>query len=938
MRFAYLRRFFAACFLFFATTLLLTACGGGAGGSTTTTPAGDTLRIQLSLADGSPGNRIVVGTAANVRLTLYREGNAAKPIANARVTFAFNAELARLGLPSGQTLTDATGTATTTLTGLAQGVDTLVATAEYTDAGGAAQSVNVSLLYEVVPTTTPPSSGSLTLALAGGSQLLSGTQGSVTAQLLDASGRPVSNTIVNFENDSSFATFSPESGTVLTNAEGIASLGLIATAKLGADQLKAVAELPGGGVVPTTVNAVLNYQVVSNGSPGTTPPLLSLAATDSAGQGDNVVAPGDMLTLTAVLLDNGLPVANQKIRFILQSSSPLASLNSGTATTNAQGRAQVQLSALSGGFLAGAFSVSASTVYRGQTLSLDLPLSYLPPVPGIGSIAVAAQPLSYRGSTTVTIQVIDTSRVNRPALAQSVVVKLTSICQGKGLADFDDANPTTDLQGVAVVTYRDLGCGHNDVLSAIPDITSAVGASQTIQLSPVPQSSPGVPAAVQFVDATPTSLQIRGSGGSETAVVRFRVVDANAQPVANQTLNFTLQEQLASIASLNTASAVTDGQGLAGAAVAAGTVGGPVAVVATLAGNTALSAQSSQLLVSTRIPHQNGFSLSVDIGNPEFHDYDGVVVNATLTASDRYGNPVPDGMVVSFKTEGGIGVVRDALNTTSPVGSCVIRNSSCTVTLTSAGNRSLLDQSPAGLHGRMTLIAFARGEDSFADNNGDGRFSDGDTFPPAGSYRYGEPYIDGNESGVRDIDEEFLDFDGDGVYNDGQEGGLFTYHGLSCSHATLCSARNTRYTFDRSVVVWSGSAANIVVRNAGVAVANGGTIILPAPTLVSGTCVEGAPRALTLRVADLNDQSMPAATTVALALDAGNLDFDGYTVPNTNSAALGAPTISFNVIGAFTTIVDASGNATGCQTTPGTIGVTVTTPKGNVSIWNAVVR
>jgi hypothetical protein len=378
--------------------------------------------------------------------------------------------------------------------------------------------------------------------------------------------------------------------------------------------------------------------------------------------------------------------------------------------------------------------------------------------------------------------------------------------------------------------------------------------------------------------------------------------------------------QSPSIATLSTPSGVTDGQGVVSATVVAGTVGGPVTVTATLAANPLLAAQSNQLFVSTRIPHQNGFSVSASVLNPEFFNVDGQQITLTVTASDRYGNPVPDGTPVTFKTEGGIGVIRDA---SGKVGSCTLVNSQCTVTLTSAGNRSVLTQKGSSLNGRQHILAFAVGEDSFVDNDANGVLSSGDSFPPPGSYRYGDPFIDGNENGLREAGEEFVGYL-PGSYNDGRDGGPDQrYHGLACQPASgLCSASNRRYVFDDQVITWSGSNASFAVTINGVTVSPGSTITLPPPALVGGSCT-ATTVPLTVQVTDTNGRIMPAETTLVLSAgNGGTFDVASFTVPNSNGPAA---VWSSNLTPGLAPV--------GCSHAPATVTLTATTPRGVVTTY-----
>ena len=90
----------------------------------------------------------------------------------------------------------------------------------------------------------------------------------------------------------------------------------------------------------------------------------------------------------------------------------------------------------------------------------------------------------------------------------------------------------------------------------------------------------------------------------------------------------------------------------------------------------AIELVSDILSVSTGLPDQNSFSLSLENHAPESLNIDGVQVAATVRLADHFNNAVPDGTAIYFTTEGG--AIRDA--ETGAVGSCLTVGSKCTLT------------------------------------------------------------------------------------------------------------------------------------------------------------------------------------------------------------------------------------------------------------------
>ena len=115
----------------------------------------------------------------------------------------------------------------------------------------------------------------------------------------------------------------------------------------------------------------------------------------------------------------------------------------------------------------------------------------------------------------------------------------------------------------------------------------------------------------------------------------------------------------------------------------------------------------------------------------------------TARLADHFRNPVPDGTVVNFTTEGG-----------SIVASCQTTPGACSSTMTSQAPRLATDN-------RVTVLAYAVGEESFIDLNGNGV---ADLVPNemldinGKSTDMPEAFRDDNENGVRDATETFIDF------------------------------------------------------------------------------------------------------------------------------------------------------------------------------------
>ncbi|MFT6139216.1 MAG: hypothetical protein ACJAXN_000405 [Psychromonas sp.] len=381
-----------------------------------------------------------------------------------------------------------------------------------------------------------------------------------------------------------------------------------------------------------------------------------------------------------------------------------------------------------------------------------------------------------------------------------VEVTFTSYCAADGTANLDET--VTSINGVAQSTYQPIGCVGDDLITASAQINS-LSASTTVTVASSPADS------IQFLSAIPSNIAIKGTGGAdrqETAKVLFQVVDQNGKASALQDVQFELGRGPLGT-TINPKFATTNADGEVYTVVSSGKVPGTVKVKVKLVNSDLLiSSLSSELSVSTGLPDQNSFSVSIENFSPEAFEYDGVKVGVTVQLADHYNNAVPDGTTVFFHTEAG--AINDQANGT--VGSCLTEGNSCSVNWISGGerptgnklnNQGLLygcadskfyDFAPCitayGMGhpygGRVTITAYTTGEESFVDRNSDGEFTPGESFTDDncdGTYTFNEPFFDSDNNDVYTPAESFNDTDENGVYTVEEEyidtdfNGTYTY-------------------------------------------------------------------------------------------------------------------------------------------------------------------
>lgn len=225
-------------------------------------------------------------------------------------------------------------------------------------------------------------------------------------------------------------------------------------------------------------------------------------------------------------------------------------------------------------------------------------------------------------------------------------------------------------------------------------------------------------------------------------------------------------------------------------------------------------------MVSTGVPEQNSFTLSQAIRNVEGGTFNGcpapsgTIITARL--ADHFHNPAPDGTAVSFTAEGGsidASCLTGLTNTTLTDGTVVTQKGTpgeCTVRYC-AGN-------PRPADGRVTILAYALGEESFFDANGNNRYEVGETYTDLGEpFRNDRAVTDANANGIDDgwttgntarvAGEPYIDSNGNGGW---EQNGNGVYNGVLQTVPNISNI-NTVHVRQSLVTVLSNSAAEITL-------------------------------------------------------------------------------------------------------------------------------
>jgi len=430
--------------------------------------------------------------------------------------------------------------------------------------------------------------------------------------------------------------------------------------------------------------------------------------------------------LKIVLKDNaGAAVPYTRVTVTLDSTAAVLVPVSGTQLTDATGVVLMRIapaSVNSSGTVRA--TANATVVASVLTQTYDFQIN----AGTVSLSAVSVSPLSVQKGQSVNVYV--DVRVNgAPATSNSVAVSFNSSC-----GTVTPTSALVDANGRASAVVQTTGTGSCTV-DAFTNGVNTPPTAYTVTAPPI--------TGLQFVSATPNLLYQSGSAGVNTSIVTFKVIDSLAVGVQGVAVNASLTNTDGGI---NFCGSPSFGNSLADGtisfSVCAGTLPATVQVRAELAGTPTVFTNSNLLTVQTGLPTQRFFDISATqfnfyAGGYFTSKFNGNSVSISVFAADRQGNPVPDGTKIIFVSEGG------QINS-SGLSSCLISNGRCSVTLVGQDYRPMGSSAPGGdpRPGRVTVLAYTDGEESFVDANNNNRWDSGELFEDLGSL-----YIDKDESG-----------------------------------------------------------------------------------------------------------------------------------------------------------------------------------------------
>jgi hypothetical protein len=432
------------------------------------------------------------------------------------------------------------------------------------------------------------------------------------------------------------------------------------------------------------------------------------------------VTAGAPATVSALVRDaTGAGVTGKVVSFTTTAGLGTFSVNS--ALTDATGTAVVSLSPASS-TASGADEVIARATVSGVAVSDNKGFQLTATSVSIAGFTSDLASLSAYGQTTLSV-VLSGATASTP-----VNVAVSSACVSKGKATLTPSSATTTT-GAATFTYRDQGCGATDINDSLQ--ASVAGTAAIASLS-IGLTSPSV-SSITFVTASAPTIYLKGSGLNETSLVTFQVRDTAGNGLPNQNVLLvptTLTGGLTLDGGSSSVTKLSDSLGNVLVRINSGTVPTPVRIKASLVSNTSVSTVSSNLAIAVGLPSQLNFSLSQGTRNIEGYNIDGTPNTYNIIASDRLGNPVPDDTAINFVAEGG---QVEAIKFTALTAG---------LARTSA---NFVSAEPRPVDGRVTIVAYALGEESFLDTNGNNVYDAGEDFQELGNLfldRYFDGYYD----------------------------------------------------------------------------------------------------------------------------------------------------------------------------------------------------
>jgi hypothetical protein len=435
----------------------------------------------------------------------------------------------------------------------------------------------------------------------------------------------------------------------------------------------------------------------------------------------------------------GAAVPFARVQVALDASGAVLVPVSGTQLTDQLGTVLMRVSpssVSSSGTVRATATASVDVTALSQSYDLQINAG------SVGLSAVSVSPATVQKGQSVNVSVNVTVNA-ATAPSNSVAVTFSTAC-----GTVSPATALVDSSGKASAVVQTTSSGNCTVDGSVNGLTTSP-ATYTVTSPPI--------TGIQFVSSAPNLLYQSGSVGATTSIVSFKVIDSVAAGVQGVSVNASLTNADGGISFCGSPASGTSGaDGIVTFSVCSGTLPATVQVRAELASNSAVFTNSNLLTIQTGLPTQRFFDISANqlnfyAGGYFTSKFNGNSVTISVFAADRQGNPVPDGTKIIFVSEGG------QINSAG-LSSCLIASGRCSVTLVGQDYRPMGSAASGGdpRPGRVTVLAYTDGEESFIDANNNNRYD----------------HKDDVVNGVKVLSDELFE-DLGALYLDKDESGLF---------------------------------------------------------------------------------------------------------------------------------------------------------------------
>ncbi len=451
----------------------------------------------------------------------------------------------------------------------------------------------------------------------------------VRATVRDADGNPVANQTVNFQISAGVGTFVSATGTTDANGRVVVQ---ITSNVVGNVTITATAT--GSPNVPISGSATVEFV---DHSPSISTPTTRITIVDNGALSNGI----EQNIVKAVITDaGGNPVVNQNVVFSLSNNGIGASfVGAFSGTTDINGEFYVYLVSSNSGTVQLTATVNGTPItYGSPATSLFVDEGADIGNPATRLVVVTTGSLA-NGTSANTISARVVGASGNPVEGQTVTFVINS-----GSADASPLTVFTDADGNATLTLTSTVAGEVEIAALVNGVPMTAANNSPVTVTFVSD--------LPSVEVSTTRLEVVNDNALANDVdlntVRAVITDANGNPVAGQTVIFTLADGTAVFVGSTTLT--TDANGIAIINLQS-TVAGIAHITATVNGTPITFGSPAEIEFIAGPPDLSNPLTQIIIDSNDA-DADGVEENIVrVHIADTFGNPVP-GQTIEFSYTG----------------------------------------------------------------------------------------------------------------------------------------------------------------------------------------------------------------------------------------------------------------------------------------------